>query len=167
MGSIKSSFQFISYKIDRFKFDIKPYLGILESNKSVDENLWKIKIAIRQPIYFKSEKRYVGGLDVLLELDSPNIEIKKNNKGSNKKEKSSPLKLESGIAGAFAVDEGRFDKKIEESIVKHQFPAILYPYLRGAITTFLANAGFGSVIIPLINIYELAKKLDLNIMVVD
>ncbi|MDA3811423.1 MAG: protein-export chaperone SecB, partial [Spirochaetaceae bacterium] len=45
------------------------------------------------------------------------------------------------------------------NVAKYQFPTILFPYLRSTVTSFFANAGFGTFIFPLINVVELAKKL--------
>jgi hypothetical protein len=39
------------------------------------------------------------------------------------------------------------------------------PYLRAAITNALANAGFGTILFPLVNIYEMAK--DTSIPIID
>ncbi|MDQ7031324.1 MAG: protein-export chaperone SecB [Desulfonauticus sp.] len=67
------------------------------------------------------------------------------------------------------VEEGKLEKEVEEKLVKYQIPALLFPYLRGTITSFLSNAGFASVILPLINIYALAKDYlsDMDIEIID
>lgn len=41
--------------------------------------------------------------------------------------------------------------------------AIPLPYLRAAITSLLSSAGFPSILFPLVNVQELAKKADLTI----
>jgi preprotein translocase subunit SecB len=68
------------------------------------------------------------------------------------------LFVEGGIAGLFTVDKGKFDKGTEKGLVRIQIPALLLPYLRGTITSLLANAGYGTVILPLINIHALAEE---------
>lgn len=61
---------------------------------------------------------------------------------------------EFGIEGVFLVD-GALENEKEENIVKFQFPTILFPYLRSAVTNIFASAGFGSIIFPLINVHNL------------
>lgn len=50
-----------------------------------------------------------------------------------------------------------------ESLVKLQIPAILFPYIRAAMTSFLANAGFPGVHLPLINVQRFAAGQDLQL----
>jgi hypothetical protein len=38
------------------------------------------------------------------------------------------------------------------------------PYLRASMTNILSGAGFGTILFPLINIYELAKNQGLPIL---
>ncbi len=151
MGSIKSAFQFESYKIDKINLEMLHSLNLLEFKGNIDPELWEFKIGLRKPLYFENNKKYIGGLDFCLKL------LPKSSQGD--KEKNEPLlTIEIGIAGIFAVKDKRFDSEIEKQLVKVQIPAILFPYIRGALTSLLANAGFGSVVIPLINIHELANK---------
>ena len=156
-----SEFQFKSYKIDRFNYQMSPYFQLLEVNEPIDQNLWEVQIGLRQPVFSKKQKAYIGGLDIRLRLELPDAQ--------DKEKKLELLKLEAGIAGLFVVIEGKFEKKIEERLVKYQIPALLLPYLRGTITSFLSNAGFASVILPLINIHALAKEYlnDIDIEIID
>lgn len=156
-----SEFQFKSYKIDRFRYQMTPYLQLLEINETFDQNLWELEIGVRQPLFSKGQKAYIGGLDIRLSLELPDDQ--------DKEKKIEILQLEAGIAGLFVVKEGKFEKETEEKLVKYQIPALLLPYLRGTITSFLSNAGFASVILPLINIHALAEKQlkDIDIEVIE
>ena len=60
-------------------------------------------------------------------------------------------------------------KDVEKNIITLQFPSILLPYLRSTLTSILANAGFGSVVLPLINLVEVAKgaQKELEIIYID
>jgi preprotein translocase subunit SecB len=49
-------------------------------------------------------------------------------------------------------------------MVRINIPAILLPYLRAAITTIISQAGFGTIVFPLINIYEIAASHPVNIL---
>ena len=151
-GGIRSAFQFKSYKIDKCKFFSKPDLSILNYSEFIPADAWKLAIGVRNPLFFQQEKNYVGGFDLKLEISD------ETNKSETLPEEHIFLKFELGIAGVFVVEEGRLSQELEEGLVKVHIPAILLPYARGAATSFLANAGFGSVIFPLINIHVLAKE---------
>lgn len=150
---MKSSFKFLSFKVDRAKFQIQQTLGLLELNEAINSSHWTLNLQIRKPVFFKGKKTYVGGVDCHLSLSE---------------QSSKPLDpaqsipalvvLEMGIAGSFSVDEGQMASDIEQNLVKIQIPAILLPYLRSAMSGFLASAGFGSVVLPLINVQEYSRQ---------
>lgn len=168
MGSIISSFRFEGYKIDRILYGTIPDVGFLEVIGTLPSEGWKFDIGIRQPLYFKSKKKYVGGMDIKITYPiSEKRGAESPDKGQDEKAKieigDNIVKLEIGIAGAFSVEENRFEKTIEENLVKVQIPVLLFPYLRSAITSIFAHAGLGSTILPLINVQELAKSANLSI----
>jgi hypothetical protein len=153
-GGITASFQFSSYKIDSMQLKMKQALGLLELNGMIKPSLWDFQIGIRQPIFFKTRKCYVGGVDAKLLL------YPKEMTDEEKQQQEPLIKLRAGIAGVFNIQEtDRFAPDIEEVLVRQQIPAILFPYLRASMTSFLATAGFGSVSIPLLNIQAMAKDL--------
>jgi hypothetical protein len=154
---MKSAFKFLSYKIDNIKFEILRELGLLEFNQGFSRYPWEISIGIREPLFFKASKKYVGGLDTVFSLKTP--ESPESN-DEERIEVRQLVKIEIGIAGVFAVDEERFEKTVEDKLVLIQIPAILFPYLRSSVTSILANSGFGSVILPLINIHAVAKDFE-------
>lgn len=151
-SSIAAEFQFRSYKVDRFNFESKQQVGLLARQEGFSPEQWDIQFRFRHPVYLKKGKAYVGGLDMLLSIP---WEGKEPEEGEHAKE-SALISLDAGIAGVFTVS-GRLDKKIEETLVKIQIPALLLPYLRGTISSFLANSGFGTLIFPLINIHAVAE----------
>jgi len=164
MDEIKSSFQFIAYKIDHINFDMYKNLSLLLSPGLVQAEKLNIKINIRQPQFDKKNNFYIGGLNTIFELPSkgnitsstPNVDIPEN-----------LFTLTLGIAGVFRT-ENRFEENIEKNLVKHQIPALLFPYIRSMATNVFANAGFGSVILPLINIHQVAvntmKNIEINVI---
>jgi hypothetical protein len=148
---MKSAFKFETYKVDVLIFEIKRILGLLEFAGNIDPNLWKLSISVREPLYSKGQKKYIGGLDTSLCLFPPEVKTEDKNEAL--------VKLDIGIAGIFSsLEEGGFEKEVVENLVRVQIPALLFPYVRATITSLLANAGFGSVILPLINMNELAKQ---------
>lgn len=145
MGGVTSSFIFESYKIDRFEFKTKDAVGVLAGLIGIPPEDWQFSLAFRQPIYFEDQKIYIGGIEV--EMRVPDQDEKE----------EELVTLSAGIAGLFKSSEGVFPEEIEQKLVKVQIPTILLPYLRSSVMSFLANAGFGSVVLPLINIAQMAK----------
>lgn len=165
MGGVISSFQFKSYKIDRFKFEMTPDIELLNLTEPMPSDMWEMGIAFRHPSFFKSQSIYVGGVECSLKCALGNEECKEE---ANTSDKKILLSLDAGIAGVFHVTE-ELSKETELKLVKYQIPSILFPYLRGAVTSFLANAGFPGIILPLVNIFEMAKDQakDLNVEVIE
>lgn len=141
---MKSNFRFLSYKIDSFNFDIAYCNKIIYSNRF--EGDFNFSIALKQPMFIESESTYLGGFNCKLSLEDKDIP----------QEDKNVFLLESGIVGSFMFEEAIPQKNID-ALVKKQIPAILLPYMRGAISSFLANAGFGSIILPLINMNVVAE----------
>lgn len=155
-SGLASSFQFISYKVDAFHFSMEKNIVVLEVAQRLDDSAWKMDISIRNPVFLEERNQYLAGVRCVLVLrpdkNQPDFQ---------------PVKLEATISGLFQ-SENKFAPELESHLVKSQMPAILMPYLRSAITSFLANAGFGSVILPLVNINNLAENAlkDVQIQVI-
>jgi preprotein translocase subunit SecB len=159
-GSLESAFKFLAYKIHH----VNLRMSQVEITRQPKEGeVWQIRLGIPIPEYHVKEKTYVSAVNCGLFLFDRNPE----------KEELLPeqaiVAVEMSIAGVFEVQSDRLEKPIEEQLVRAQLPAILFPYLRGAMTSLLANAGFGSVIIPLVNMNEAGKNAlqDKEILIVD
>ena len=151
-GSINSKFQFISYKIHKFSCENK--LSIDQLLRCPPIHLCNIDLKILEPLYFKKDKTYVSTINLQGEIkDQQNNQI--------------IFKFETEISGLFKVVGRIKPKELEESLVKIQTPSLLLAYLRGGVTSYFASAGFGSIILPLINIHKIAKNQSMNIKVVD
>ena len=91
---------------------------------------------------------YVGGLNIHLDIF--------HNKEPQSNKNEIIAQGDFGISGLF--QPVNLDPEQEEGMVQVNIPAILLPYLRAAITTILSQAGLGTIVFPLINIYEIASK---------
>jgi preprotein translocase subunit SecB len=145
-----SSFTFKSYLVNIFNLDVKGFsentLKLLQPGEKPLTGEWSFEVALIHPQYSKSAKVYTCG-----------VKVKSTLRYLLEDKLGDPYcTLEAGIVGQFQAD-GELSKEIEENIVKYQAPTILFPYLRGAITTFLATAGFGTVLIPLVNMNKTAE----------
>ncbi len=98
-------------------------------------------------------------------------ELQKKGPGTDKNQPPQALASCSvSIAGLFSIDgEDKIEKKALASLLKWQFPQILLPYLRSTITMIMSSSGFGSVILPLINMQAVAQNQpeDLEIQYID
>ncbi|MBI9095177.1 MAG: protein-export chaperone SecB [Sphaerochaeta sp.] len=153
-NSVTADFQLLSYKVDTIKFSVESSLGVLQCKESIDSDRFQLGIKIRTPqkfIYMHDKVEYVGGLDIRVGLLSTEKEGREIATG------------EFGIAGIFK-RVGTLQEELEEHMVKETIPSILLGYLRSIISSTFANAGFGSVIIPLININKLVQQSNLTIV---
>lgn len=155
-GGVVSGFQFISYKIDDFTFSMEKDFSILSLRDRIQDSAWKLCISIRTPFFIEERSQYLAGVKCTLILQP-----------DDENEEYHPVKLEAVISGLFAT-KNEFSPEAEKQLVKTQMPAILMPYLRAAITSFMANAGFGSIMLPLINMNKLAEDMlmdqDVNVV---
>lgn len=154
MGGVASGFQFISYKIDWFHFDARQDTAYLSQGHAFDPQNVQISLAFRQPIFDKGNGVYLGGLEVQLAYPSSREE----------EQETYQFELTAGLEGVFRTkDKGQFSFETEQDLVKYQIPAILFPYLRAAVTGFFASAGLGSFVFPLVNVWEMARQTNRNV----
>ncbi len=157
---MKSEFKFESYKIDTLKLNTAKTVELLNFNGNIPTEKWKIDIRIRTPQYLKSKSSYISGLNIVLNVLGDS---------EDEKESNTLINIEAGISGLFKVKNDRFLEGSEKNIVLIHFPALLFPYLRSALTGLIANAGLGTFIFPLINIPGLIKESmkDIEIQVIE
>jgi hypothetical protein len=159
-GSIISPMKFLGYKIDRLNFDVKNYVDII--TRSDFQGDWEFSASFRKPMFMVSKNLYIGGLELNLihykELRSID---------TGEMNRHPVVEINSGIIGSFSFEE-KINQDQEKVLVERQIPTILFPFLRAAITSTIANCGLGSVLLPLINVNEMAKNSILDgIMQVD
>lgn len=91
---------------------------------------------------------YVGGVQLKLE---------KRMKFDGQTEEPA-FRINASIVGQFPLQANeRLPEVQEQTLAKIQIPAILFPYLRSAVSAVMVNAGFGKIVLPLINIHQMAK----------
>jgi preprotein translocase subunit SecB len=148
MGGIESSFQFVSYKIDIFQFDVTKDVKSLLFNGILPTEQIELSVSIRNPLHISSDNAYVGGLDILISLYFSSEHVESNRIARGR----------AGVSGYFKVVGESLDVETEKNLVRVQIPAVLFPFVRSAISSLTINAGFPGVILPLINVQELAKQ---------
>lgn len=152
-GVIASNFQFVNYKIDQTEFAMTSKLENLNMHSLQDCRI-TMDIGFRDAERYSRSGLYVVGLGLRLSAHP-------DESGEDEK----PLfKLSMSISGAFKTAGIDRDSDDERGFVAHQGPALLFSYLRGAASSFLANAGFGSLILPLVNVYALAQNSETKVV---
>lgn len=151
-GSVKAGMQLETYKIDHMEFNVKETLGILASTSHTDCFV-NFKFSFRDVYKYKISDKisYVTGLKIDLSIVSKNAPEDIIATGSFV------------ITGLFNTTD-ELDKDIEEKLLKFQAPAILFPYLRAAISFTITSAGFSTIILPLVNVNAAAQTTELKII---
>jgi preprotein translocase subunit SecB len=148
MGGIESAFQFLSYKIDSFHLDVTKDVRSLAFSGVIGPNQIQLSLGLRNPLHISTDNSYVGGLDVRFSLFFSNEFSDSNRLATGK----------AGVSGLFKVAAEKLAEEAEKNLVRLQIPALLFPFLRSAVSALLINAGFPGVVIPLINVHELASQ---------
>lgn len=149
-GSIKANIQFLSYKMDRVDFSATQNLATLGAQNYAD-------FEAEYRFSFRNALRFVGQPQILY-VTGVQSEVRV-------KSKSTGAEMGKGtfiITGLFSAD-GILPKQTEENLIKFQGPAILFPYLRANVSNLLSNFGFNCNPMPLINVNEAAKSLNLAV----
>lgn len=149
-GSIKANIQFLSYKMDKVDFSATQNLATLGAQDCSDFEA-EYRFSFRNALRFVGQPQilYVTGVQAEVRIKS----------------KISGAEMGKGIfiiTGLFSAD-GVLTKQVEENLIKYQGPALLFPFLRANVSNLLSNFGFCCNPMPLINVNEAAKSLNLII----
>jgi preprotein translocase subunit SecB len=144
-GSVGAKFKFTSYKIDSINLKMNPKISYLMDTDPVGQENLRLGIKLRSTEKFSIDGsiQYIGGLSAQIEI-------------LDRKSREEMMSGDFGISGIFT-PAMPLEGTVEETFAKINIPALLMPYLRAAMTNILSNVGFGTVLFPLVNIYELAK----------
>lgn len=151
-GSVKAGMQLETYKIDHMKFNVKETLGILASNSHTDCSV-NFRLAFRDVYKYNLQDKvsYVTGLKIDLTIVS-------------KQNQEDVIATGSFVITGLFSTTNELEKDIEEKLLKFQAPAILFPYLRAAISFTITSAGFSTIILPLVNVNAAAQSTELKII---
>jgi preprotein translocase subunit SecB len=153
-SGIESAFQFISYKIDTLSMEVTKDVRSLLFNGILGPEQVQLALSLRNPLHIKVDNAYVGGIEIMFSMYFSNNLVDSNRIAFGK----------AGISGFFKV-AGDLSEEAEKNLVRLQIPAILFPYIRSAITALTINAGFPGVVVPLINVQEWARQAGDNIKI--
>lgn len=148
-GNATSSFSFRAFKVDSVSLQMRQDLAALELAPGPGTD-WEVGVSVRVPTFFSKPKIYVCGVDCTIYLFL---------KGAPAKTPEHALvTLTMGGVGSFFVSGEPFTPELEKSIVRLQFPALIFAHLRASAMSLLSTAGYGSVLLPLMNMHEVSKQ---------
>lgn len=153
MRSIESSFQFVSYKIDDIKLTAIPNIANLEFPGPLGADQVQLQVGVNNPQAAEDRRHFVIG------IRSRTVLFRE----STAKPESRMAELVIGLSGVFISNED-LDDATKDKLVKLQAPAILFAYMRSAITSILSAAGYGGVILPLVNMSAVAENAKLEVV---
>jgi preprotein translocase subunit SecB len=140
-----AKFQFSDYRINQLVLWCSPKVGLFNPET---QDPWDMNIGFISPQYHVDVPMYVGGVQLKLE---------KRVKFDGQTEEPA-FRINASIVGQFPLQANeRLPEIQEQTLAKVQIPAILFPYLRSAISALMVNAGFSKIVLPLINIHQMAK----------
>ncbi|PJZ38710.1 hypothetical protein CH354_05830 [Leptospira levettii] len=155
-SSVTSVLSFRNYKIDIFEFKMAPKIAmLLEPADLVDSKDVMYNYSLRQPTYLKKTNAYISGFNFELRFFSKDMTREER----VQKPEDCLIELKTGIVGFFDIGgETRLGQDVELRLVQVNGSAILFPYLRAAVSLHLASAGFPAFLFPILNINSLAKN---------
>lgn len=132
-----SSFRFDDYKIEYISFNLN------KEFKNENENESEVDFGLQVGVNISDDNKQA---EVSLKLDI-----------YNKDSKEAPFKLTASITGWFSTDDDiDVDKYIQ--FCKVNATAILFPYLRSAVTDITKISNVQPLVLPLVNVYNLIKN---------
>jgi len=147
-GSVESGFQFLAYKVDTLQLDVAKDFRSLSFTGTLGPEQVELSVAFRLPLRLTAERAYVGGLELVVSVFW----------SADHSESNRIAQAKAGIAGLFKVVGPDITPEMEKSLATIQIPAILMPYGRTALTSVFATSGLPGIILPLINVQELARN---------
>lgn len=146
MGGIAAGLQLINYKIDEMSFDHNKNTAFILCNQ-LDGSKIRTSVALRIPQKISGKDEYICGLTMHVEY------------GEEKDDRY--FKISVGIIGYFLLKRMDVEIKDPEALnmfLKTQPAAILSPYVRAALSSFIISAGLPPIVFPLVNMKKIAEQ---------
>jgi preprotein translocase subunit SecB len=139
--TVESTFHFEDYKIDYIDFKL---------NKNFQADSYpdiEYKLLVNVEVSKETHKAQV------------NLKLKINKQSENK---NLPFESEVSITGLFSSSDD-VEEETMMSFCKLNATSALFPYLRSAITDITKIANIPSIVLPLVNVYNLIRESESNI----
>ncbi len=149
-GITLSDMEFISYRIIDSEIKTLSSVGmlLLDASSNPPED-WRMGIGFGTVSCIPQDAIFIVPLSLSMELIHIESILEKTDEPY--------LSVKATIAGLFRfINNTQLDEEIKERLIRRQAPAILFPYLRAAVSNLILNTGFGCKPIPLVNINAMA-----------
>ena len=150
-SSVKSGFQFDSYKLTNIEFSVEPSLLTLAGKQDDYE--------VQYAFSFRDASKYKNVADKMLYVTGIKVQVSI----VSRKDRHEMANGLFEITGLF-VGMGAFTQEQEDVLARIQGPTILFPYVRAVISQTLYNAGFAVPIMPLINVSAMAHDTKIKVI---
>lgn len=132
-----AKFRFLGYKVEKIRFEIN------STYKEGSNSAENATVALRRRVAFHKEKPGIFLVSLVCFL---------NQADGSAAELIHPYSLELTMTGKFeAIEAGEQEL---EMFTKINAPAMLYPYLRSAVTQIVTMSGFEPVVLPIMNFLD-------------
>lgn len=152
-GVKPSELIFLGYRITEVKFSAPPAIDI---SGGEDGTPVSVSLGFADVAHNPDSDTYMVPVSARMEIGNEDAE-----------EEGQPGKLEiSGrIMGLFKfADSSEMSKELKTKLILHQTPALLMPFLRGALGGVIGMCGYGAIPLPLLNMVNITKDMERTIV---
>lgn len=161
-GIIRSGMEFLTWRIIELSFSAAPQPRVIMYTQN-PEDRWDISLGFADVQHLMEDNLYITFLKASMSLKAPAEDMRP--AGDNTPTDQTILDANAVIMGIFRIVGDGISDADRDNLLLRQTPAILLPFLRGALGSLMAAAGFGVEVLPLINIYDMLKdKKDIRIV---
>ena len=147
MGGITAGLQLINYKIDDISFEHNRSIAFILIDQ-LDKSKIHTSVSLRVPQKIAGKDTYVCGLAMHVEYGEKKDDVY--------------FRISVVIVGYFLLKKENIeikDPKALNMFLKTQPVAILSPYARTALSSFIVSAGLPPIVFPLLNFKKMAEDL--------
>lgn len=154
-GGVKpSGLIFLGYRITEVKFSAPPAIDISGGEEGTPVN---VSLGFADVAHNPDSDTYMVPVSAKMEIGD----------AAAPEEEGQPEKLEvSGrIMGLFKfADSSNVPDDFKRNLILHQTPALLMPFLRGALGGVIGMCGYGAIPLPLLNMVNITKDMERTIV---
>lgn len=153
-GGVKSAdLEFLGYRITQVNFSAPPAIDISGGEDGTPVN---VSLGFADVAYNPASHVYMVPVSARMEIGDD---------ASEEQEKPDKLEISGQIMGLFKFAEPtELADDFKKELILHQTPAILMPFLRGALGGVIAICGYGAIPLPLINMVHITKEMNRKIV---
>lgn len=143
--------QLLNYKLSELSIEMRPYVGLLHFRPNQSKDIWKFSYSIPPIVHLPAEDLFIVSFAMRTQLQTAgDMDV-------HPGEEQEFVDCRGCVSGLFRFVE-EVSEETRNKMLKYNATAILLPYLRAGLTNILAQAGFGCILPPILNIKEMVDK---------